>query len=300
MTPHNILQWNIRGLRGNFENLKIILNERNPSVTCLQETMLNSINYNAGLNYRFYGTIPELTANNRAKGGAAIIVKSNVAHDYIPLRTVLQAVAIKVVFKKQYTVCSLYLDPSTDVSYTDLEDLIGQLAPPFIILGDLNAHNSLWGSTLTNNKGRLIERLLTEHDISLLNDDSPTYYNLHNNSTSIIDLGLCSSNALLDFSWEVSRDLHGSDHFPIFLGINEPNEVESIPRWNLNKAKWSVYREECSLVADLDSTEDHIEAYDAFVDKIIAAATKAIPLTNPSKGKHLCLGGIKPAKICGK
>ena len=285
MTPHNILQWNIRGLRGNFEDLKIILNERNPSVTCLQETMLNSISYNAGLNYKFYGSIPELSADNRAKGGAAIIVKSNVSHDYVPLRTVLQAVAIKVVFEKQYTICSLYLDPSTDVSYTDLEDLIGQLDPPFVILGDLNAHNPLWGSTLINNKGRLIERLLTEHDISLLNDDTATYYNLHNNSTSIIDLGMCSPNVLLNFDWEVSRDLHGSDHFPIFLGINEASDVESVPRWNLGKAKWSIYRDECSQVASLDSMEDHIEAYNALEDLIIAAATKAIPLTKPSKGK---------------
>ena len=118
-----------------------------------------------------------------------------------------------------------------------------------------------------------------------MNGASPTYYNLHNNATSVIDLGLCSSQVLMDFGWEVSKNLHGSDHFPIFLSLHEPRRVPMIPRWNIDKAKWSVYRDECSQVAGLDSMEDHIEAYNALEDLITAAATKAIPLTKPSKGR---------------
>ena len=107
---------------------------------------------------------------------------------------------VKVILKKQYTIYSLYLDPSSEVSFEDLDNLINQLDPPFVILEDLNAHSVVWNGTITNEKGLLIERLLAERHISLLNYDKPTYFNVQNNSTSVIDLGLCSSNVFVDFS----------------------------------------------------------------------------------------------------
>ena len=42
----SILKWNIRGLRSNSEELKILFNEENPSVSCLQEKMLPTTFYN--------------------------------------------------------------------------------------------------------------------------------------------------------------------------------------------------------------------------------------------------------------
>ena len=202
MSFNCLLQWNIRGLKSNAESLKEIWHEYDPGVTCLQETMLSSFNYNVGLNYKFYGSEPTFAIDNRAKGGAAIVVKSSISHNPVPLNTDLQAVAVKVVLGKQYTICSLYLDPGSDPSYEDLCGLIRQLDPPFVVVGDLNAHSMLWDSTRTNSKGLLVERLLEDHDISLLNDDRPTYFSVQNNSTSVIDLGLCSSNIFTDFTWE--------------------------------------------------------------------------------------------------
>ena len=136
----SILQWNIRGLRSNSEELKILFNEENPSVSCLQETMLPTTFYNIGLNYRFYGTIPIINNIGRAKGGSAIIVKTDIYHELLALQTPLQAVAVKVVFKKQLTICSLYLEPGSNLTYNNLHNLIDQLEAPFIILGDLNVH----------------------------------------------------------------------------------------------------------------------------------------------------------------
>ena len=107
MSISSILQWNIRGLRANSEELKIIFNEYDPNIICLQETMINRLSYNLGLNYSFYGSLPVL--GNRATGGSAIVVKSNITHEFLPLRTAIQAVAIKVTLKKQYTICSVYL-----------------------------------------------------------------------------------------------------------------------------------------------------------------------------------------------
>ena len=37
---HKIIQWNCRGLRSNFNDLAILLQEHSPSAVCLQETNL--------------------------------------------------------------------------------------------------------------------------------------------------------------------------------------------------------------------------------------------------------------------
>ena len=105
--------------------------------------MLPTTFYNIGLNYKFYGTTPIINNIGRAKGGSAIIVKTDIYHELVALQTPLQAIAVKVVFKKQLTICSLYLEPGSNPTYNNLVNLIDQLETPFIILGDLNAHSTM-------------------------------------------------------------------------------------------------------------------------------------------------------------
>ena len=163
--------------------------------------------------------------------------------------------------------------------FEDLDNLINQLDPPFVILGDLNAHSVVWDGTRTNEKGLLIERLLAERHISLLNYDKPTYFNVQNNSTSVIDLGLCSSNVFVDFSWKPSDDLHGSDHFPIILKLNQP---AFCPKMDLSKADWPSFRSECSKIDRISALTNYLEAYEAFINIVTAAAEKTIPKTSPT------------------
>ena len=59
--------------------------------------------------------------------------------------TDLQAVAVRVSAKKTLTVRNVYLPPSLDVHFSDLEHLIEQLSAPFVLVGDVNAHSPLWG-----------------------------------------------------------------------------------------------------------------------------------------------------------
>ena len=37
---NNILQWNCRSIKANFEELKLLINEKKPVAVCLQETFL--------------------------------------------------------------------------------------------------------------------------------------------------------------------------------------------------------------------------------------------------------------------
>ena len=53
-----------------------------------------------------------------------------------------------------------------------------QLPSPYILLGDFNGHNILWGGQNNDSRGELIviENFITKNDICIMNDKSYTYH----------------------------------------------------------------------------------------------------------------------------
>jgi len=48
------------------------------------------------------------------------------------------------------TICNIYVPPSSVLDEQSLTSLLQQLPPPFILMGDFNAHHLLWGSSKLN------------------------------------------------------------------------------------------------------------------------------------------------------
>ena len=130
--------------------------------------MLGNVSFNPGLNYEIFNSTPPI--GERAHGGAAVIVNKSLQHSLIPLNTSLQAVAVSVLLDRKITICSLYLPPSLNFNFNDVQNLINELPAPFLLLGDFNAHSPLWGGEIVDNKGKVIERLVDTNDIALYND----------------------------------------------------------------------------------------------------------------------------------
>jgi len=82
----------------------------------------------------------------------------------------------------------------------DFDNLVTQLSPPILLLGDFNAHSRLWGCSKTNVCGKLVEDILLKHNLSLLNDGSYTYLHPATGSLSAIDLSIATPSLYLDFS----------------------------------------------------------------------------------------------------
>ena len=80
----------------------------------------------------------------------------------------MQAVAVRLTLHVAVTLCSLYIPQSHNIQQRELGYLVNQLPAPFIIMGDLNGHNPLWGSNDTNNKGKHIEDMLSDHQLFVL------------------------------------------------------------------------------------------------------------------------------------
>ena len=154
----------------------MLLNEHNPGVISLQETKLGNALYNPGLNYDIYRKSPR--NDNHPHGGVAVIVNKSVQHSNVPLNTDLQAIAVRVCFERKITICSIYLPPRSGFTLNDVQALLNQLPPPFLLLGDFNSHSPLWGGNILDNEGRIIDDLIQNNDITLYNDGSMTYHNI--------------------------------------------------------------------------------------------------------------------------
>lgn len=119
---------------------------------------------------------------------------------------------------------SLYIKPN--ISNKDTKNLFSQILNDnkyekyVLIAGDINCHNALWERDSTNDrKGNLIAEILTESDqYCVLNDGSPTYFNLSRCYSSAIDATIASKELTKISEWTVDENLT-SDHTAIITTI---------------------------------------------------------------------------------
>ena len=197
----SLLQWNCRGFRPNFEEIKNLISNFRPYILALQETHFKDTdNVNIrGFDHYFKTCMSEV--DGKATGGCSVFVKKGIPQEVLELDTELQAVAVKVSLHKILTVCNVYIPPHFNVAQSDIDNLVNQLPAPFLFIGDFNAHSDLWGCSSSNSLGYRVEHLLAS------------------GSFISIDLSLCSASVFLDFTWHVHSDQCGSDHFPILIDI---------------------------------------------------------------------------------
>jgi hypothetical protein len=272
----------MQSYRTKFNDLKTLIREFSPACIYLQETMLRDYVANPPSQYKIVQST--VARNDNHERSVAILIHNKIPFDIIPINSNQQVVAVKIYLKKTYTVCTMYL-PHLPTQYNDIKNIIDQLSKPFLLLGYMNAKSPIWGSNNpdTDNRGELFEQLLLNNDIVVLNDGNATHYHSQTNSFTAIDLSICSSDMMLDFSFNVVEDLHGSDHFPILLNTTNPEISEDTPdRFNFEKADWSLFRELTCTELELVHGTNVDELVAGVEDIIMTAAITAIPLKGKS------------------
>ena len=282
-SKQRIIQWNCRGIRPRYEELLLLLTLLRPSVFCLQETYLKPEDTFTFKGFNTYNHIHSDCL--RASGGSSILVHSSCPQREIKLKTDLQAVAVSVTLEKEITLCSIYIPPSFALRSYHLNSLLQQLPSPFMLLGDFNGHNVLWGSKDNDPRGDLIEDFITQNDICLMNDKSNTFLDSGKGTLSALDLSLCHPSLYLDFDWSVCEDQHGSDHFPIVIESIKTLEEDHNPKWKLNKANWDLFHTLCDESLTTTSLSDSTDRIADFTSSLIDISEKCIPKTstNPKK-----------------
>ena len=163
---HKIIQWNCQGLKPNYNEVSLLISEYNPSVFCFQETFLKPDDNISLGGFNIYNYVH--TDCLRPSGGASIFVKSSFPQRKIDLQTELQATAVSVTLDREITICSVYISPSFSLNSQHLDNLLQQLPSPYILLGDFNGHNILWGGQNNDSRGELIENFITKNDICII------------------------------------------------------------------------------------------------------------------------------------
>jgi hypothetical protein len=120
----------------------------------------------------------------------------------------------------KFTICSVYLAPRTAVSLAYLQDLLLQLLARLLLLGDFNAQHHLWGSVDEDERGRVIETLISRGNLVVLNVVEPTHTYLLPLVTSLV----------LTLPCAVLRSLlasHGG-YLMIFAGVTISQSVSTL------------------------------------------------------------------------
>jgi hypothetical protein len=149
---------------------------------------------------------------------------------------------------------------------------VEQLPKPFIIMGDLNGHNPLWGSHDVNNKGKNIEKLLSDHQLCIFNDGANTYLHPATGTYTAIDLSITNPELIQDFKWFVHDDL--CDHFPTVLESIIPCPTNLVPRCNFNKADWDRFAGLCKEKITSDTFQQDTDPIESFSSLLIPRIKK--------------------------
>ena len=246
------------------------MTQQQRAIVCLQETFRKTNDDITIKNHQSYNFINN--TGHRASGGVSILIRNDIPQSKIHLNTQLQAIAVKVTLHRTINICSLYIPPHDAINKSEINNILQQLPTPFILLGDFNSHNTIWGCRSTNHKGQTLENIINSNNLCLFNKKSPTHLDPSSATYSAIDLTLCDTSLFLDFTWRVYEDTCGSNHFPIVLESLYPQD-DDLRRWRLNKANWEEFRSQCQKHLIVNNTETIPE----FSKKLINIAKICIP-----------------------
>ena len=292
---NKIIQWNIRGARVNYCELLLLITKYCPAIICPQETHLKNTTTINMKNYYSYNYIKQYT--DRPCDRSSIIINKNIPHSEITLNTNMQAVAISATLHKTITVCSVYIPPNKEPKQLELNKLIEQLPRPFVIMGDFNSHNEIWGSKKTDKKGKVIESLLNQDQLCMYNNKSNTYLHPATGTYSAIDLSIWDLSLFLDCNWKVHDDTCGSDNFPILLENTTDELSQRTPSWNRGKANWDGFKTSCLAQLTSEANKNNEEYILYFTNTLLNIAEEHIPKSSTStKYNEQCKKAVRLRK----
>ena len=286
LQKNSILQWNCRGIKANYEEFLILLDKYYPKVLCFQETFLKDTNHLNIKNYNSY--YHRHKDGHKASGGVSILVRKDIPQHQITIDSELQVIAVKTTFHKTVNICSIYILPHDLINDVKFNKLIEQIPKPYILLDDLNSHNTIYRCLKTNQKSKDLEKIINSNNLFILNDKFPTNLNPSTGSYSAINITLSDPSSYMDYTWKVHDDPCGSDHFPIIIEISQPiSDNNRPPCWKTNKPDWHQFKTFCNTRLVQDSKcSDPIKH---FTQTLITIANETIPKTSPSDAAHLGL-----------
>lgn len=239
----NLIQWNIRSIKSNYNNLINIISEFDPDIVFLNETWLKK---DDKINIKYYSI--ERDDRFDGKGGVAFLIRDNLQYEVMNKSkkvkdTGFQSIIIKI---RNIKFINVYNPPNNKLVISDIEQLFNKKdQDQVIVMGDLNAHHNLWGSFQNNSNGEKVMELIDKYDYVVLNEEISTRLVMPGSNISPLDLTLVSQNLARYCEWGRIEDCGNSDHFPTTCKVNQGNGLirtnshRDIKKRNYKKANWN-------------------------------------------------------------
>lgn len=151
-----------------------------------------------------------------------------------------------------------------------------------IIGADTNGHSPRWHSADHNQRGRIVEDLIDDFNLSIINTPGHLEtYSRHGMGSSNIDVTLSTLGTANNITGWLVSDVTDSDHrllsYAVDVTNNRPHECK---RFNTSKANWDRFSHELAISVPTVQTESSVDVHAAtLTDAVVTAAKKAIPTT---------------------
>ena len=173
---------------------------------------------------------------------------------------------------------NVYIPPASSCNQgyiPPVEKLTDGLGDSTLILGDINAHHSMWYTEdEEDGRGRQVAAWISDSDLGILNEDLPTRVTA--TTSTAPDLSISSADCLPTCTWTVDTAL-GSDHSPILIKMS--TEISKVPAQNktfinFNKADWTKFTAETEEHFSKASLNNGVHKSEKFFRKTLNNAAK--------------------------
>jgi exonuclease III len=286
MESLTILQLNVNGLKGKLIEVVDFMQKHTITVAAIQETKLTA---RTKLPLTPGYTLVRADRGRNKGGGLAYLI-----HDSVPFREYkltqppgqeihLECLAIAIKTKEEEMILTNVYIPPTSSCEAGYVPTIQHLIPAgklSLLMGDINAHHTLWASSHPEDtRGRIIAAEVEVSDMTVLNTDTPTFQTPRNSSSP--DISLVSASLALSTSWNTCPAL-GSDHVPILISLDlVPDKISAGNRTfiNFKKANWEGFTKSTEEAFDnLPQPSCPEKAEQIFRKKLLKAAKQYIPV----------------------
>lgn len=206
------MQWNARGLRGRLSDFRQrVFKYQFPVIVICEPNMDSS--------FRISGYVQIWSRNDQTSSKVLVCVRHDLVyfrHD-VPSHTTNDYVCLTIKHRwRTFSVIGGYIHPRARIDCSHLMSVLQASQGPHIVIGDFNAHHPLWGSTMTNTRGKTLADFMCSQGLYVLNDGSPTFIR-GTTYSSCLDLTFVSRSLLSSASWSTDVETHGSDHLPTYV-----------------------------------------------------------------------------------
>lgn len=287
------IAWNANGLFNHSLELKYFLQNNEIDLALISETHFTHKHFLKLNGYKIFKTNhPDGTGH----GGTAIIVRNKIS--CVELEEYryehIQATNIQIKDEKgPITISALYCPPKHNITTEQYSKFFNTLGNRFIAGGDFNAKNTIWGSRLTNNRGKNLLKAIQHTNAKHLSTGEPTYWPTDPNKIPDL-LDFCVIKNLERKKFKISSRLElSSDHSPIMIEYTEKIEKTTKSTQFCNsKTCWDSYKEYIERYLDCKialKTPENIEsAILHFNDTVIQAAQRSTPNLESNNYTNKC------------